>query len=60
MEDEIKKMDDTYVKLLLGAVIIFAIGITCILSDLYVKVCTLEHEMMHVKGVKNTSCPHNK
>ena len=47
-----KKRDDAYLQLLLAAVIIFAIGLTFILSDLYKKVGELEHDMIHIKGVK--------
>ena len=49
-----KKVKGIYVKLLLCAVIIFAVGAAFILSDLYSKVGDLEHDMMHLKGVKKS------
>ena len=47
-----EKVKDIYIQLLLEAVIIFAIGAACILSDLYDKVGSLDHDVMHLKGVK--------
>ena len=52
--EEMKKVKGIYVKLLLCAVIIFAVGAAFILSDLYSKVGDLEHDMMHLKGVKKS------
>ena len=50
---------DVYIQLLLAAVIVFAIGATCILSDLYVKVESLEHDVMHLKGLRKADlCTH--
>jgi len=46
------KIKDMYLQVLLVAVIIFALGITFILSDLYYKVISLEHEMMHISFAK--------
>jgi hypothetical protein len=40
-----------YKKLLLIAGIIYLIGVTIILSDLYIKVIRIEHELLHVKGI---------
>ena len=46
-------MDDVHhilKKLLIAAGIIYIIGITVILSDLYMKVGRIEHSLMHVTG----------
>lgn len=54
-----EKVKDIYIKLLLGAIIIFAIGATYILSDLYDKVGSLDHDVMHLKGMKKAAvCAH--
>jgi hypothetical protein len=39
-----------YKKLLLIAGIIYLIGVTIILSDLYIKVIRIEHTLLHVEG----------
>ena len=44
------KVDPDLVKLFLGAVIIFSIGLTLILSDMYVRICRSEHVLMHMTG----------
>lgn len=44
------KIDPDLVKLFLGAVIIFSIGLTLILSDMYVRICRSEHIIMHLTG----------
>jgi hypothetical protein len=55
----LEKVKDIYIKLLLGAIIIFAIGATYILSDLYDKVGSLDHDVMHLKGMKKAAvCAH--
>ena len=56
-----EKLQKRYLTLFLGAVIIFAFGLTFILSDLYNKVGIMEHEMMHLKDArKGVICPVGK
>ena len=42
-----------YIKLLIGAIAVFVIGVGIMLSDLYNKVGQLEFDMMHLTG----ACP---
>ena len=44
------KVDPGLVKLFLGAVIIFSIGLALILSDMYTRICDAEHTIMHLTG----------
>lgn len=37
-----------FVKLLLAGVIVFSVGITIMLTDMYVRICCLEHDAMHI------------
>jgi hypothetical protein len=43
-------VDADLVKLFLGAVIIFSIGLALILSDMYTRICRVEHVIMHMTG----------
>lgn len=47
-----EKIKDVYIKLFFAALIVFAIGVTYILSDLYYIVCNLDHDVMHLKDSK--------
>lgn len=47
------EIDPLYLKLLAGAAILFVFGVSMMLSDLYYKVGTLEHKMVHL----NVTCP---
>jgi len=47
-----------YVKLLIGALILFVAGVCVALSDIYYKVGSLEHDMMHVTGKAPAICAH--
>jgi hypothetical protein len=51
----VEKIKSIYIRSLLAAVIIFAVGITCILSDLYRKVGSLDHDVMHLKGIEKAA-----
>lgn len=42
-----------YIKLLIGAITVFVIGVGIMLSDIYNKVGRLEFDMMHITG----ACP---
>jgi hypothetical protein len=44
------KVDSDLVKLFLGAVIIFSIGLTLILTDMYNRIGRAEHVIMHLTG----------
>jgi len=41
------KVRPVYIKLLFAAVAVFVVGVCLALSDLYMKVGQLEHDMMH-------------
>jgi hypothetical protein len=54
-----EKIKSEYIQLLLAAIIIFAIGVMFILSDLYRKVGAIELYLIHSKDMKKSaSCVH--
>lgn len=48
-----QKVRPVYIKLLIAAVIIFVIGVSAMLCDVYERVGELEHNMVHLGG----KCP---
>lgn len=48
-----EKVKPIFIKLLIGAIAVFVIGVGALLSDLYNKVGQLEFEMFHLTG----KCP---
>ncbi|MEI6863368.1 MAG: hypothetical protein WCK38_03110 [Candidatus Omnitrophota bacterium] len=42
-----KKVKPIYIKLLIAAVALFVIGTTVALSDIYSKICNIEHLLVH-------------
>jgi hypothetical protein len=42
------KIKPFYVELLLAAIIIFSIGMTIMLSDMYYRICMVEHALCHI------------
>ena len=47
------KINPVYIKLLIGAIAIFVVGVGIMISELYIKVGQLEFDMMHLTG----TCP---
>lgn len=39
-----------YIKLLILAIILYVIGTTIIISDLYYSICRIKHELFHITG----------
>lgn len=52
------KVRPFFVKLLLAGVIVFSFGVTMILTDMYIRICSLEHNALHV-SIANVSVPCN-
>lgn len=48
-----EKIRPVYIKFLIVAIAVFVIGVSVALSDLYQKVCSLEHDLIHPEG----KCP---
>ncbi|MFA6078947.1 MAG: hypothetical protein WC779_04290 [Candidatus Omnitrophota bacterium] len=47
-----KPVKPVYIKLIVAAIVVWVIGISIIVTDLYLKVGKIEHEMIH------TTSPH--
>lgn len=45
-----KDIKPIYIKLLIAAAVVFVLGVSMALSDLYQKVGTLEFDAMHAQG----------
>lgn len=44
------KVRPVFIELMLGGVIVFTVGITIMLADMYVRICSLEHAMIHASA----------
>lgn len=51
-----QKIKDIYIKMFLGALIVFAFGLAYLLADIFTRVGDMEHDMMHMKNGSKTIC----
>ena len=49
-----EKVKSVYMQLFFGAVIIFSIGASIMLSDMYIRIGTIEHILCHIP---HQACP---
>lgn len=52
-----KPANPVYVRLLIAALVLYVAGMTWFVTELYYKVITLEHEMVHVQS-GGATCRH--
>jgi len=54
------KVKPVYMVFLILAVVFYVASVCAIHADLYKKVCTLEHQLMHMQNANDARCPKTK